>query len=499
MNTTPNILSLTALSHQLRSGQLSVCQLVEFQLKQIQRCNPSINAIVSLDQQHALMQAELWDNQFSQRQALPRLAGIPLAIKDNLCTKTGATSCGSRMLQNFHSPYDAHVVQRLRDQGAIVVGKTNLDEFAMGGSTETSIFGPSRNPWDLERTCGGSSGGSAAAVAAGLFSASLGTDTGGSIRQPAAFCGVCGLKPTYGRVSRWGLVSYASSLDVAGVFAHSVQDIAVVLQTIAGHDLRDSTCLPHEVPDYSIAIEQLQDLRNIRIGVLREQIESPGLDDSIRKELREAIDSCRKLGAKMVDVQMPHSNYCIATYYIIAPCEASSNLARYDGVHYGYRSKGPEASTLDRMMQLSRSEGFGPEVQRRILLGTYALSAGYYDAYYLQALRVRRLIRQDYDEAFKEVDVLLGPTTPQPAFKLGEKINDPIQLYLQDLFTVGANLAGVPAISIPIAKSPDGLPIGMQLQAPPLQEAKLLGVAAAYHRSVEYQPTIPSSFQASLS
>jgi aspartyl-tRNA(Asn)/glutamyl-tRNA(Gln) amidotransferase subunit A len=499
MHTTPNILSLSAINQQLRSGQLSVRQLVELYLKRIDRLNPSINAMVWVDAQEALMQAEVWDQKLSLRQAIPTLAGIPMAIKDNLCTTTGATSCGSRMLQDFHSPYDAHAVERLRQHGAIVLAKTNLDEFAMGGSTETSIFGPSRNPWNLERTCGGSSGGSAAALAAGLASAALGTDTGGSIRQPAAFCGVCGLKPTYGRVSRWGLVSYASSLDVAGVFAHSVQDIALVLQCIAGHDPKDSTCLTHDVPDYSTSVGKTHNLQNIKIGVLREQIDSPGLDDSIRKSLLEAIDSYRKLGATIVDIQMPHSKYCIATYYIIAPCEASSNLARYDGVHYGYRSKSPEASTLDRMMQLSRSEGFGPEVQRRILLGTYALSAGYYDAYYLQALRVRRLIRQDYDEAFKNVDVLLGPTTPQPAFKLADKINDPVQLYLQDLFTVGANLAGVPAISIPIAPSPDGLPIGMQLQAPPLEEAKLLDVAAAYHRFVEHQPAIPDSLEASLS
>ena len=314
MHTTPNILSLSAINQQLRSGQLSVRQLVEFYLKRIDRLNPSINAMVWVDAQEALMQAEVWDQKLSLRQAIPTLAGIPMAIKDNLCTTTGATSCGSRMLQDFHSPYDAHAVERLRQHGAIVLAKTNLDEFAMGGSTETSIFGPSRNPWNLERTCGGSSGGSAAALAAGLASAALGTDTGGSIRQPAAFCGVCGLKPTYGRVSRWGLVSYASSLDVAGVFAHSVQDIALVLQCIAGHDPKDSTCLTHDVPDYSTSVGKTHNLQNIKIGVLREQIDSPGLDDSIRKSLLEAIDSYRKLGATIVDIQMPHSKYCIAAY-----------------------------------------------------------------------------------------------------------------------------------------------------------------------------------------
>ena len=399
------------------------------------------------------------------------------------------------MLRDFRSPYDAHVVERLESSGAILFGKTNLDEFAMGGSTETSVFGPSRNPWDLQRTCGGSSGGSAAAVAAGLVPASLGTDTGGSIRQPAAFCGVCGLKPTYGRVSRWGLISYASSLDTAGVFAQSVEDIAVVLQAIAGHDPRDSTSLPHDVPDYLAAVRQDHSIQGTRIGVIRDQIESPGLDPQVRSSLLEAIEAYRRLGAQIVDVQMPHSKYSIATYYIIAPCEASSNLARYDGVHYGFRSTAKTASTLDRMIEQTRSEGFGPEVQRRILLGTYALSAGYYDAYYLQALKVRRLIRQDYDDAFAKVDVLLGPTTPQPAFRLGEKINDPIQLYLQDLFTVGANLAGIPALSIPTAPGPEGLPIGMQLQAPVLAEAKLLSIAAAYHRATEYQPKLPAAFE----
>ena len=495
MNNTPMTLTLSALGQQLRSGALSSRRLIESQLDRDHRSNASINAIGSIDSERALAQADYWDRQIATGQSIPALAGIPISVKDNLCSKTGVTSCGSRMLRDFRSPYDAHVVERLESSGAILFGKTNLDEFAMGGSTETSVFGPSRNPWDLQRTCGGSSGGSAAAVAAGLVPASLGTDTGGSIRQPAAFCGVCGLKPTYGRVSRWGLISYASSLDTAGVFAQSVEDIAVVLQAIAGHDPRDSTSLPHDVPDYLAAVRQDHSIQGTRIGVIRDQIESPGLDPQVRSSLLEAIEAYRRLGAQIVDVQMPHSKYSIATYYIIAPCEASSNLARYDGVHYGYRSTAKTASTLDRMIEQTRSEGFGPEVQRRILLGTYALSAGYYDAYYLQALKVRRLIRQDYDDAFAKVDVLLGPTTPQPAFRLGEKINDPIQLYLQDLFTVGANLAGIPALSIPTAPGPDGLPIGMQLQAPVLAEAKLLSIAAAYHRATEYQPKLPAAFE----
>jgi aspartyl-tRNA(Asn)/glutamyl-tRNA(Gln) amidotransferase subunit A len=495
MNKTPMTLTLTALGQQLRSGALSSRRLIESQLDRVQRSNASINAIVSIDSDRALAQADYWDRQIATGQSIPALAGIPISVKDNLCSKVGVTSCGSRMLRDFRSPYDAHVVERLESSGAILFGKTNLDEFTMGGSTETSVFGPSRNPWDLQRTCGGSSGGSAASVAAGLVPASLGTDTGGSIRQPAAFCGVCGLKPTYGRVSRWGLISYASSLDTAGVFAQSVEDIALVLQAIAGHDPRDSTSLPHDVPDYLAAVRQDHGIQGTRIGVIRDQIESPGLDPQVRSSLLEAVEAYRRLGAQIVDVQMPHSKYSIATYYIIAPCEASSNLARYDGVHYGFRSAAKTASTLDRMIEQTRSEGFGPEVQRRILLGTYALSAGYYDAYYLQALKVRRLIRQDYDDAFANVDVLLGPTTPQPAFRLGEKINDPIQLYLQDLFTVGANLAGIPALSIPIAPGPEGLPIGMQLQAPVLAEAKLLSIAAAYHRATEYQPKLPAAFE----
>lgn len=499
MNETPMNLSLTALSQQLRSGELTCRRLVESQLHLVERHNSKINAIISIDPQDALDQADRLDLKFRERQPLPLLAGIPIAIKDNLCSKTGKTTCGSKMLQEFRSPYDAHVVERLREHGSILFGKTNLDEFAMGGSTETSIFGASRNPWDFDRTCGGSSGGSAAVVAAGLAPASLGTDTGGSIRQPAAFCGVCGLKPTHGRVSRWGLVSYASSLDVAGVFAHSIEDTAMVLQAIAGHDPRDSTCLPHEVPDYSRAAKDTDQVRGAKIGVLRQQLDSPGLDPQIRQGILDSIATYKNLGAEIVDIELPHSSYWIPTYYVIALCEASSNLSRYDGVHYGYRSKRQEASTLDRMMELSRSEGFGPEVRRRILLGTYALSARYYDAYYLQSLKVRRLIRQDFDEAFKKVEVLIGPTTPEPAFKLGDKINDPVQLYLQDLFTVGANLAGIPALSIPVAKNDQGLPIGMQIQAPPLGEAKLLSIASAFHKAIEHQPWIPSSFQSNPS
>jgi aspartyl-tRNA(Asn)/glutamyl-tRNA(Gln) amidotransferase subunit A len=485
---------LKELVGKLSSGELSSRDLCEGLLRRVQKWNPTLRAILSIEEDRVMQRAEELDRRRGQGADLGVLGGIPVGVKDNLCSRVGRTTCGSRMLENFKSPYDSHVVSRLDDSGAVLFGKTNLDEFAMGGSTETSFFGASRNPWDFERTCGGSSGGSAAAVAAGLVPVSIGTDTGGSIRQPAAFCGVCGIKPTYGRVSRWGLVSYASSLDVAGVFGQSVEDLALVLGAIAGHDPRDSTCLPHSVPSYSESLNQ--GVRGMRIGVLREQLDSQGLDPQVRSAILSALDVYRELGAEIVDVSLPHSKYCIATYYVIAPCEASSNLARYDGVHYGYRSSSKDAGVLDRMMEQTRSEGFGKEVQRRILLGTYALSAGYYDAYYLQALKVRRLIRQDYDEAFSKVDLLLGPTTPQGAFRLGEKLADPIQLYLQDLFTVGANLAGIPAMSIPVGAGMDtGLPIGLQLQAPVLREDQLFRAGAAYHRAIAYQFRLPATLE----
>ena len=485
--------TLSVLARRLASGEFSSREICEAFYARASQWNGKLRAFISLEEDLVMQQAEAIDHRRARGESVGVLGGIPIAVKDNLCSRLGKTTCGSRMLENFQSPYDSHVVSQLTGAGGVLFGKTNLDEFAMGGSTETSFLGSSSNPWDFERTCGGSSGGSAAAVAAGLVPASIGTDTGGSIRQPAAFCGVCGLKPTYGRVSRWGLVSYASSLDVAGVFASSVEDLALMLGVIAGHDPKDSTCLPHAVPDYSQGLGG--DIRGLRIGVLREQLESDGLDEQVRSAVREAMDVYRELGATLVDVEMPHAKYCIATYYVIAPCEASSNLARYDGVHYGYRTKSKEAVGLDGMMEWTRSEGFGKEVQRRILLGTYALSAGYYDAYYLQALKVRRLIREDYDRAFGQVAVLLGPTTPQGAFRLGEKLSDPVQLYLQDLYTVGANLAGVPALSIPAGSTREGLPIGLQLQGPVLREDQLLRAGAAYHRAIGYQFQIPAALE----
>ncbi len=492
--------SIDGARHLLAQGEISSRELVSFFTERTERWNPGLRAYVWQDSQSALDAANVCDEQRASGHALPPLHGIPIAIKDILCTRSGPTTCGSKMLEQFVSPYDAHVVERLHAAGAILIGKTNLDEFAMGGSTESSVFGPSHNPWDLSRTCGGSSGGSAASVAAALAPAAIGTDTGGSIRQPAAFCGVCGIKPTYGRVSRYGLVAYGSSLDVAGVFAHTATDMSIVLQAIAGHDPRDSTSLTAPVPSYSEALRAPP--KPIRIGIVREHLDSPGLDPELRDALLQAIEVYRSMGATIVEVPLPHSQYCIPTYYIIAPCEASSNLARYDGAHFGFRapsrrSSGVSTDTpLDAMYQSTRTQGFGEEVKRRILLGTYALSAGYYDAYYVKALRVRRLIRQDYDAAFASVDVLLGPTTPTPAFRLGEKLNDPLQMYLEDLFTVGANLAGIPAVSIPVGQSKAGLPLGMQLQAPALHEGTLLAVAQAYQTETGYSPSIPSAYAA---
>lgn len=492
-------LSLQTLRESIANRSVSCREIAEFFSARIEKHNAAINAIVAFDPEIAIESAKEIDRRFANGEALPSLAGLPISVKDILCTRQGTTTCGSKMLAKYQSPFDAHLVTRLHDSGAIVMGKTNLDEFAMGGSTENSIFGPSRNPWDVSRTCGGSSGGSAAAVAAGLSPASIGTDTGGSIRQPASFCGVCGIKPTYGRVSRYGLIAYGSSLDVAGAFAHTVEDLALVLTSIAGHDPRDSTCLPDPVPNYAEEIRQAP--KNLRIGVVREHLEDDGLDNELREALRASIETFKRLGASIVDISLPHSKYCISTYYIIAPCEASSNLSRYDGAHYGFRaepdSKSTSASPLESMYENTRSQGFGAEVRRRILLGTYALSAGYYDAYYLKALKVRRLIRKDYDAAFEKVDVLLGPTTPRPAFKLGEKINDPVQLYLEDLFTVGANLAGIPALSIPIGQTRSGLPLGLQLQGPPLRESTLLAAGHWYQQQTGYVPSIPPAFAAS--
>lgn len=491
---------LHSIATKLQARELSSREVTQYFLGRIEHLQPSLHAFVSWDGERALAAADSIDRRRAAGEALGPLAGVPIAIKDILCTTDSPTTCGSRILEKYVSPFDAHVVSKIRDAGLVIIGKTNLDEFAMGGSTETGFCGPAYNPWDLKRTCGGSSGGSAASVAAAMAPISIGTDTGGSIRQPAAFCGVCGLKPTYGRVSRYGLIAYASSLDQAGPFGHTIADLASVLQTIAGHDPRDSTSLNVPVEDYTAEIAK--PFTGARIGVIREHLDSPGLDPEIRQSLLAAIEEYKRLGCQIVDVTMPHTKYSIATYYIIAPSEASSNLSRYDGAHYGFRAAikagaaaaGPATKTspLIEMYSQSRSQGFGPEVRRRIMLGTYTLSEGYYDAYYKKALKVRRLIRQDYDKAFEQVDVLLGPTTPTPPFRIGEKVDDPVQMYLEDLFTVGANLAGIPALSMPIGMTKSGLPIGMQMQGPPLSESRLLHIANAYQRSIAYEPKLPT-------
>ncbi len=484
-------------------GEASAVEIATKALDAIEASEPSINAFTHIDRERAMAMAEAVDAKRKAGQKLGPLAGVPIAVKDVLCTKDMPTTCSSNMLRNFNPPYDATVIEKLRDADAVIVGKTNMDEFAMGASTETSAFGVTRNPWDTDRTPGGSSGGAAACVASGNVPLSLGTDTGGSIRQPSAFCGITGMKPTYGRVSRFGLVAFASSLDQVGPMGWSVEDVALLLETIAGFEPRDSTSLDVDVPSYTSAI-QTNDLRGIRIGVLRESLDTEGVDDSIRNAVLESIDVYKSLGAEIVDVDLPHREYWVPTYYVIAPSEASSNLSRYDGAHYGHRTadldrpcvitkKGDENhGPLVTAYCRSRDEGFGAEVKRRIMVGTYALSEGYADQYYNQALKVRRLIKGDFDAAFSQADLLLGPVTPTPAFKLGEKIDDPIQMFLCDLFTVGANLSGIPAISLPAGVNEQGLPIGIQLQAPALEESRLLFAGAAYQSSTDHHQRRPS-------
>ncbi|MCP9916192.1 Asp-tRNA(Asn)/Glu-tRNA(Gln) amidotransferase subunit GatA [Cyanobium sp. ATX 6F1] len=461
---------------QLERGEISARELTDLHLNRIAAVDPSLHAFLTVTADRARADADRIDAARAAGEPLPPLAGIPLAIKDNLCTKGIATTCSSRMLEHFVPPYESTVTERLWLAGGVMLGKTNLDEFAMGSSTETSAFGATRNPWNIERVPGGSSGGSAAAVAAGECVASLGSDTGGSIRQPASFCGVVGLKPTYGRVSRWGLVAFASSLDQVGPFTSSVADAAEMLQVIAGADPRDATCLDVPVPDYRAALGQ--PVAGLRVGLIRECFEQDGLDPQVAASVLAAAEQLKALGCELVDVSCPRFNDGIATYYVIAPSEASANLARYDGVKYGLRSEG-EAS-LAAMTSRSRAEGFGDEVQRRILIGTYALSAGYVEAFYKKAQQVRTLIRRDFDAAFETVDVLLTPTSPTTAFRGGDNADDPLAMYLADLLTIPANLAGLPAISLPCGFDDADLPIGVQLITGVLQEERLLQVAHHY-------------------
>jgi aspartyl-tRNA(Asn)/glutamyl-tRNA(Gln) amidotransferase subunit A len=468
---------------QLKRGEVSARELTDQHLDRITAVDGKVHAFLEVTAERARADADRIDAARAAGEALPPLAGIPLAIKDNLCTRGIPTTCSSRMLEHFVPPYESTVTERLWQAGAVMLGKTNLDEFAMGSSTETSAFGPSRNPWDPERVPGGSSGGSAAAVAAGEAVASLGSDTGGSIRQPASFCGVVGLKPTYGRVSRWGLVAFASSLDQVGPFTTTVADAAELLQVIAGEDPRDSTCLRAPVPDYRAAL--LQPMAGVRVGLIRECFEEKGLDPEVKAAVLAAADQLQALGCELVDVSCPRFDDGIATYYVIAPSEASANLARYDGVKYGFRAEAEAAGadSLAAMTARSRAEGFGAEVQRRILIGTYALSAGYVDAYYRKAQQVRTLIRRDFDRAFEQVDVLLTPTSPTTAFRFGAHSEDPLAMYLADLLTIPANLAGLPAISLPCGFDRQGLPIGLQLISGVLQEPRLLQVAHQYEQA----------------
>ncbi len=452
---------------------MSLEKSISAALDNAERLHPALNSSLSIEREHAESRAK-------EIPGDTRLSGLAIAVKDNICTKGLQTTCGSRILHNYRAQYDATAIKRLNDAGAIVIGKTNMDEFAMGSSNESSAFGPVKNPWDTTRVPGGSSGGSAVAVASGVVRAALGSETGGSVRQPASLCGIVGLKPTYGRISRYGLVAFASSLDNIGIFGQTVKDAADVLGVIAGRDEMDSTSADVPVPDYSATLDE--DIAGKKIGIPRELF-GEGLDDEVREAVEQSIDNFRSLGAETVDVDLPYAKFGIAVYYIIATAEASSNLARYDGVRYGFRAE--EATALRQMYMKTREEGFGAEVKRRIMLGTYVLSSGYYDAYYSKAQKVRALVKRDYQKAFANCDAILTPTSPSVAFKIGEKSDDPLAMYLNDVYTVSANLAGTPAISVPCGVSEEGLPIGVQLIGNFWSEAQLLSIAnqyAAEHR-----------------
>ncbi|NJR39372.1 MAG: Asp-tRNA(Asn)/Glu-tRNA(Gln) amidotransferase subunit GatA [Leptolyngbyaceae cyanobacterium CSU_1_4] len=479
--------SIRELHQQLITKKRSAVEIAQESLDCIQALEPKLHSFLCVTADRALEQAQQVDAQIAAGEEIGWLAGIPTGIKDNLCTQGIPTTCGSKILQNFVPPYESTVTGRLAAAGAVMVGKTNLDEFAMGSSTENSAYQLTANPWDLERVPGGSSGGSAAAVAGGECPIALGSDTGGSIRQPAALCGVVGMKPTYGLVSRYGLVAYASSLDQIGPFGRSVEDVAIVLGAIAGHDPKDSTSLKVAVPDYvSLLSPELRP--KFRIGVIKETF-GEGLDAVVSEAVRAAIAQYEAMGAEIVEISCPKFRYGLPTYYIIAPSEASANLARYDGVKYGFRAENPP--DLISMYTQTRAQGFGAEVKRRIMIGTYTLSAGYYDAYYLKAQKVRTLIKQDFEQAFAQVDVLVCPTTPTPAFKAGEKTNDPLSMYLSDLMTIPVNLAGLPGLSLPCGFDQQGLPIGLQIIGNVLREDLVLQAAYAYEQATEWHQRAP--------
>ncbi len=470
--------SVTDIAARVQAGELQAEKAVERSLARIAALDGEVNAFLRTAREQALAQARAIDQKRARGEPLGKLAGVPIAIKDAICTRGIESTSGSKILAGYVPPYDATVIARLRAADAVIVGKTNMDEFAMGSSSENSAYGPTRNPWDLARTPGGSSSGSAAAVAARMVSCSLGSDTGGSIRQPAALTGTVGIKPTYGRVSRYGLIAFASSLDQIGPFATDVRGAARVLSVIAGHDPRDATSVDAPIDDYEAACSR--DVRGLRIGVPEEYF-SGGLDSDVSESVRQAIAVLEAQGCQLRPVKLPHTQYAVATYYVLVAAEASSNLARFDGVRYGLRANVEEARRdLRAMYGATRDAGFGAEVKRRVLLGTFVLSAGYYDAYYLKAQKVRTLIRRDFEKAFEEVDVICSPTSPTPAFRIGEKVDDPLAMYLSDIYTLPASLAGVPAISVPCAPSRSGLPVGLQVMARPLDEATMLAVAAAW-------------------
>lgn len=481
-------LNCKQLRDKIASGEVASSAATEAVFSAIEKYEPTVGAYISTFKEQALKQASKIDTKIAGGEKMGQLAGVPVAVKDNMCTTFGATSCGSRILENFFSPYNATAVKKLLEADAVIIGKTNMDEFAMGSSTETSALKRTVNPWDTSRVPGGSSGGATAAVAAGLCFASLGSDTGGSIRQPASFCGVVGLKPTYGRVSRYGLVAFGSSLDQIGPVTKTVSDAALMMNVIAGHDPVDSTSIDEKTAPVCDYTEKLDEpVEGLKIGIVPQF--NAGAEKDVQKGIAEAIEVYKSGGAEMIEIEMPHFDYAIAAYYVIATAEASSNLARYDGVHYGHRSE--KANDYIEVYTKSRAEGFGKEVKRRIMLGTYALSSGYYDAYYLKALKVRNLIRSDFVKAFESCDCIMMPVSPTTAFKIGEKFNDPLTMYLSDIYTISANLAGVPAISIPCGFDSNNLPIGLQILSPAFTEDKLLRIGRMYESQTEWSTRKP--------
>jgi aspartyl-tRNA(Asn)/glutamyl-tRNA(Gln) amidotransferase subunit A len=482
-------LSAKQLRDKIAAGQISSVEATTAIFENIEKRGPVIGAYISTYRNSALEKAAEVDKRIAAGQKVGQLAGVPVAIKDNMCTTFGATTCASKILENFHAPYNATVVEKLLSADAVIVGKTNMDEFAMGSSTENSGLKQTVNPWDRSRVPGGSSGGSAAAVSGGLCLAALGSDTGGSIRQPAGFCGVVGLKPTYGRVSRFGLVAYGSSLDQIGPITNNVTDAALIMNVIAGHDLADSTSVDETIAPVCDYLEKLDEpIEKLKIAVVPEF--NAGADQQVQKALADAIDIYKELGAEVIEITMPHLDYAIAAYYVIATAEASSNLARYDGVHYGHRSE--KAADYVEVYSKSRAEAFGKEVKRRIMLGTYTLSSGYYDAYYLKALKVRNLIRADFTNAFEKCDCIMMPVSPTTAFTIGEKVNDPLTMYLSDIYTIAANLAGVPGVSIPCGFDEKNLPIGLQIMSPAFTEDKLLRIARMYEMQTDWHTRKPA-------